>query len=151
MTEVVTISVPPDTVTVTGAGTTVDVTPPPDVTITVAVPPPIPGPTGPAGPAGPEGPQGPQGIPGAGGVASVNDMTGTVTLTASSFGLAVPVTVPVQMPSATWSITHDFPYSPNVVTFDPAGGEIVGDITFPDGQTVVISWAGAQTGSVELS
>lgn len=107
------------------------------------------GPAGPAGPAGPEGPSGPGGP--AGPVDSVNGQTGAVDLTAASFGLAVPVVVPVMMPSAIWTITHGFPYNPNVLTYDSDGNVIDGDVAYPDGTTVTVTWAGAEIGSVELT
>lgn len=108
-----------------------------------------PGPAGADGPPGPAGPGGPQGP--AGGVSSVNGQAGAITLDAASLGLAVPVVIPVTMPSATWTIPHTFPYLPNVMTRDIDGNLIDGDVSYPDGQTVIVSWAGAQVGSAELS
>ena len=115
----------------------------------------VPGPQGPVGPAGANGATGPQGPAGptgpAGGVASVNGHTGAVTIAAADLGLAVPQVIPVTMPSATWTVHHTFPYPPNVTTRDVSGDIIYGDVSYPDGQTVTISWAGAQVGSVELT
>jgi hypothetical protein len=110
-----------------------------------------PGPAGPQGPQGPAGPQGIPGEPGGSGVASVNGKAGVVTLAAGDFGLAVPQTIPVTIPSDTWTVAHSFPYRPGVKTFDMDGIEIDGDVSYPDGQHVVITWAGLQVGAVELA
>lgn len=112
------------------------------------------GPAGPAGPQGPSGPAGPQGIPGepgGSGVASVNGETGVVVIAAADLGLAVPQTIQVTIPSDTWTVAHSYPYRPRVTTWDMDGTEIDGDVSYPDGQHVVITWAGLQVGAVELA
>ncbi len=100
-----------------------------------------PGPAGPAGPAGaagstgPAGPTGPQGPPGSGG---------------GGGGQPVPVTVSFQIPSTTWTTSHAFTYNPWVITRDVSGVVMEGDISYPNGSTVTITWAGAQVGTAEL-
>jgi hypothetical protein len=112
------------------------------------------GPPGPQGIQGPQGAAGPQGVPGApggSGVASVNGAIGVVVIAAGDLGLAVPQTRQVSIPSDLWVVSHSFPYRPTVKTFDVDGIEIDGDVSYPDGQTVTVSWAGQQVGSIELA
>ena len=85
----------------------------------------VPGPTGATGATGATGPRGPTGYSDA-------------------------VTIPVTIPSVLWRTTHSFPYLPAVITRDTSGAIIIGDVGYPDGITVTVSWAGMQTGSIEM-
>jgi hypothetical protein len=95
------------------------------------------------GPEGPEGPAGPSGATGATGP------TGPAGPSGSAGGQA-PVLTSIMIPSNVWTVTHTFSYYPDVLTRDTDGFVIIGDVAYPDGSTVTITWAGAQVGSVEL-
>jgi hypothetical protein len=101
------------------------------------------GPPGPQGPQGVQGPLGPQGIQG------VQGPLGPVGPQGAS-GTESPVSFPFAMPSSLWTVNHSFPYFPTVISRDSDGVVIDGDVGYPDGSTVTIEWAGAQTGTVEL-
>jgi hypothetical protein len=79
--------------------------------------------------AGPQGPTGPTGAPG---------------------GQPVPTVTQISIPSSAWTVAHSFPYSPDVITQDMSGIVIDGDVSYPNSTHVVITWAGMQTGYVEL-
>jgi hypothetical protein len=83
----------------------------------------VPGATGAPGPAGPTGPAG---------------------------GQPVPVTIAFATPLSSWVTSHSFPYSPAVITKDGSGNVINGDVSYPDSTHVAVSWAGNETGIMEL-
>lgn len=97
-------------------------------------------PTGLQGPPGPEGdpgadstvpgPQGPPGAPGSAPQAYVHDQ-----------GSA----------SATWTVVHDLGYYPNVSVVDSGGTVVVGDVSYPSLNTVVINFTAAFGGKAFLS
>lgn len=86
-----------------------------------------------AGPAGPPGPAGPAGAPGEPGPA----------------GGAAEFLIPT--PQAVWTLEHDLPFRPNVTVIDSAGTAVIGDVAYPDPQTVVITFGGAFAGTAFLS
>jgi hypothetical protein len=94
------------------------------------------GPSGPAGddgPPGPEGPAGPQGPPGPPGGAAEE-----------TFTFAVPADV--------WDAEHTLPVThPGVVAFDGDGIPMEGDVTFPTPDSVRVTWAWPQAGSMVLT
>lgn len=89
------------------------------------------GPTGPSGPQGMQGPLGPAGPPGpAGGVEFVFTQS---------------------VPAAVWTIVHNLQRIPNVVVIDSAGTTILGDVDYPDDNTVVVTFSFPFSGSAYLS
>lgn len=48
--------------------------------------------------------------------------------------------------SATWTITHNLGYRPDVVCFSPAGVRFYGHIAYPNANTAVVSFASPQAG-----
>lgn len=87
------------------------------------------GATGPAGPQGAQGPQGPQGEP-----------SGPVSYTHTQYSA-----------SASWSITHNLGYKPNVTVSDSAGTIIEGAIAYPTSSTIILSFSSAFAGTAYLS
>lgn len=53
--------------------------------------------------------------------------------------------------SATWVITHTYPYRPNIVILDNNYDEVFADVSYPNSSTVVIEFAYEMTGMVQLS
>lgn len=53
--------------------------------------------------------------------------------------------------AAVWTITHNLGYYPSVTIVDSAGSEVVGDITYPDQNTVTATFGGAFGGRAYLS
>lgn len=96
----------------------------PDVGKWLPFMPPGPGPQGAPGPAGPEGPAGP-----AGAGSFVHNQAGADTA---------------------WVIHHDLNGFPSVRTFED-GSEVEGDVTYPDANTVQVSFAVAVSGVAYLS
>lgn len=90
------------------------------------------GPQGAQGPAGPQGAQGPQGPQG--------DPSGPVSFTHSQYSA-----------SATWTITHNMGYKPNVTVSDSAGTIIEGEIAYPTSNTIVLNFSSAFAGTAYLS
>jgi hypothetical protein len=95
----------------------------------------IPGPTGATGAQGPTGPQGAQGPQGPQG-----DPSGPVSYTHTQYSA-----------SASWSITHNLGYNPNVTVSDSAGTIIEGAIAYPTSSTIVLSFSSAFAGTAYLS
>lgn len=90
-----------------------------------------PGPPGPEGPEGPEGPVGPQGPPG--------------TMPATNYRH-------VQMTAATtWTINHGLSFWPNVTVIDSSGREIIGEETYPNANTVIVTFSAAVAGEAYCS
>jgi hypothetical protein len=59
--------------------------------------------------------------------------------------------VSVTIPSAFWTAAHSFPYSPDVITRDlDSGGVMYGDVGYPDGTHVTVSWYDHQVGTIEM-
>jgi hypothetical protein len=87
------------------------------------------GPVGPSGPTGPQGIQGPQGIPGP--PAPQFEQT---------FSTAQSV----------WTIVHNLDSFPVVNTYDLYGFPISGDVTMPDRNTVVVTFAVPFAGTARL-
>lgn len=90
------------------------------------------GATGAQGPAGPQGAQGPQGPQG--------DPSGPVSYTHTQYSA-----------SASWSITHNLGYKPNVTVSDSAGTIIEGEIAYPSSSTIVLTFSSAFAGTAYLS
>lgn len=51
----------------------------------------------------------------------------------------------------TWTINHNLGYYPSVTVVDSAGSEVVGDVTYPDANTVTATFGGAFGGRAYLS
>jgi hypothetical protein len=100
------------------------IAPPPATELSVA----LVGPQGTPGPAGEPGPSGPQGPPGpAGGDVFVYDRAG--------------------VPAATWTITHNRGRRVHVTVVNDAGTEVTSDVTHPDLNTTVITFASPFSGA----
>lgn len=84
---------------------------------------PIPGPAGPAGPAGPPGPS----------------------------GAATGLTHPHGTLEAVWTIAHGLGYNPNVSIEDSGGSDVIGEVSYPDLNTVVVAFLVPITGTAYLS
>jgi len=59
----------------------------------------------------------------------------------------------VQATAATiWSIVHNLPFRPNVSAVDSTGREILpGDVDYPDGSSVVLTFSAAVGGEAYLT
>ena len=66
-------------------------------------------------------------------------------------GRPVAMLVAFPDPAVLWSAAHNFPYPPSVTTRDSDGILIDGDVEYPDGSTVTVSWYSAQSGTMELT
>jgi hypothetical protein len=71
--------------------------------------------------------------------------TGVVTLKTSSFIFSQDV------PSDTWSITHNLLKFPAVTVVDSSGRVVVGGVTYTDNNNIVIDFNGAFSGKVYLN
>jgi hypothetical protein len=54
-------------------------------------------------------------------------------------------------PSTVWTITHNMGNYPAVYTEDSAQGEIIGDVSYPDTNTVVVSFSTPEAGLAYLN
>lgn len=54
-------------------------------------------------------------------------------------------------PSATWQITHNLDFQPNLTVVDSAGTVVEGDVEYLDATTVRVSFSGAFSGTAYLS
>lgn len=88
---------------------------------------------GPQGPPGADGAQGEPGEPGPPGPAG-----GTYHHIQSS-------------PSAVWTINHNLGFYPNVTIVDSAGSVVEGDVTYPNTNTMVLTFTGGFSGDAYLS
>lgn len=79
--------------------------------------------------AGPQGPPGPKGDPGDIGAFTYNQIA----------------------PSTTWTIAHNLGYRPNATALDTGGTNIFGVFSYPDTNTLVISFTTATSGVAYLS
>lgn len=84
-------------------------------------------------PSGPEGPPGPQGPPGA-------DGTGDATYLHDQ-----------QSPASVWTIDHGLGKEPAVTVIDSAGSQVIGDISFPTLNRVVLTFSAAFAGRARLN
>lgn len=91
------------------------------------------GPQGPPGADGADGAQGEPGEPGPPGPAG-----GTYHHIQSS-------------PSAVWTINHNLGFYPNVTIVDSAGSVVEGDVTYPNTNTMVLTFTGGFSGDAYLS
>lgn len=91
-----------------------------------------------SGPSGPPGPVGPQGTQGNAGVQGPPGPPG------AEFEQTFAV------PSLHWVVVHNLDAYPIVTTFDLNGDEIVGAVTYPDRNTVVIDWLVLFAGTARL-
>lgn len=91
------------------------------------------GPQGPPGADGADGAQGEPGEPGPPGPAG-----GTYHYIQSS-------------PSAVWTINHNLGFYPNVTIVDSAGSVVEGDVTYPNTNTMVLTFTGGFSGDAYLS
>jgi len=139
----------------------------PPSTPSVVVVPPTPSPTGsssvvvsgttvgPQGPTGPTGPTGP-GVP-AGGLAGKvlakksNTDYDTEWVTATGGGGGTGYTYHQINVATTWTITHGLGYNPNIVVTDTNGNIYEGNITWPDVNTVIVTFSTALNGYAYLS
>lgn len=91
---------------------------------------------GPQGSPGPAGPQGPPGVDGADGINAD----------------ALTYTHVQAVASATWTIVHSLgTYLGGITVVDSAGTAVVGDVSYIDDSTVVITFAAPFTGTAYLS
>lgn len=60
-------------------------------------------------------------------------------------------TFTIGSPSDTWELNHNLGYNPNVTAVDSSGSIIEGEISYPDENTIVLRFIGANTGKVYLS
>jgi hypothetical protein len=122
MTDVIVVSPPSVTVSVSPAVT--PSTPAPQIAVYEGQPGPqgVPGQQGPAGPVGPPGP------------------TPTIAYTHTQNTV-----------SSTWTITHNLGFYPNVVTLDSAGTIIEGGIAFDNVNQITVSFSIATSGIAYLS
>jgi hypothetical protein len=124
MTEIIVTPSPAIQVTVTAPTTTP--TSPNQVSVYTGTP----GPTGPVGATGATGPTGPTGPAGPSGSAYVHTQNAV---------------------SSTWNITHNLGVYPNVTTTDITGFVIEGETTYPNVNTVTVTFSIASTGFAYLS
>lgn len=87
---------------------------------------------------GPPGPQGPAGVGSPGPQGPAGPTGGTFTFTQAN-------------PSASWTISHGMGFNPAVSVVDSSERLVEGDVSYPDLNTVVVSFAGAFSGSAYLS
>lgn len=100
---------------------------------------------------GPAGPQGPPGAPGAVTQQVFDALAARVTATeAAIVARPTPQSFSQVSAAATWTITHAFPYRPNVSLFDTSGREIGGQVSFPSSTTVSVQFTAPETGSAIL-
>lgn len=55
------------------------------------------------------------------------------------------------IPAATWTIIHNLGFRPNVSVVDSAGTEVIGEVSYPDVNTVVIDFSAQFAGEAYLS
>jgi hypothetical protein len=89
---------------------------------------PQPGPQGPQGPAGPQGPEGPAGTGG--------DLTYQHTQL---------------VPAAVWTIDHNLGKEPAVTVISSADDEVIGDVSYPTPNRVVLTFSSAFAGRARLN
>lgn len=87
------------------------------------------GSVGPAGPVGPVGPQGVQGPP----------------------GPALAYTHVQNAPSSTWTIAHGLGIYPQASVVEFGGANVEGDVSYPDANTIRITFSTAVSGYAYLS
>lgn len=93
---------------------------------------------GPPGPPGPQGPQGPIGLTGAAGATGPAGSSTTYI-----HNQITPLTV--------WTIAHGLGRFPSVEIVDSAGTVVVGDISYTDANTLVISFSAGFAGTAYLN
>jgi hypothetical protein len=54
-------------------------------------------------------------------------------------------------PSATWTISHNLTFHPNVTVVDSSGSIVEGEISYPNPATVLLTFAAAFSGNAYLS
>lgn len=54
-------------------------------------------------------------------------------------------------PSATWTISHNLAFHPNVTVVDSSGSIVEGEISYPNPATVLLTFAAAFSGNAYLS
>ena len=54
-------------------------------------------------------------------------------------------------PADTWVISHGLSFFPNVTVADSTGREVVGDVSYPDPDTVVLTFSAAFSGEAYCS
>lgn len=89
---------------------------------------PQPGPEGPQGPAGPQGPQGPAGT--GGDATYLHEQA---------------------VPEAVWTIDHGLGKEPAVTVINSAGDEVIGDVSYPTADRVVITFSSGFAGRARLN
>jgi hypothetical protein len=96
---------------------------------------------GPQGPQGPQGVEGPQGAEGPQGIQGVQgEPSGPVAYTHTQYSS-----------SASWTVSHNLGYNPNVTVSDSAGTIIEGEIAYPSSNTIVLNFSSAFAGTAYLS
>jgi hypothetical protein len=102
------------------------------------------------GVAGAQGPQGPQGIQGIQGPTGQQGSTGSQGPQGEPSG-PVSYLHTQYSASATWTITHNLGYRPNVTVSDSAYTIIEGDIEYPNSNTIVLKFSSSFSGTAYLS
>ena len=100
-----------------------------------------------SGPQGIEGPQGPQGIQGVQGVEGPQGIQGVQGEPSGP----VAYTHTQYSSSASWTVSHNLGYNPNVTVSDSAGTIIEGEIAYPSSNTIVLNFSSAFAGTAYLS
>jgi cytoskeletal protein RodZ len=91
------------------------------------------GPQGVQGPTGPTGPAGPSGI------------------TAGAIPALVSYTHSQPAASATWTVTHNLNFRPNVTVFDSANTMVEGAVTHTNSNSLTIAFSATISGTAYLS
>ena len=55
------------------------------------------------------------------------------------------------IPGDTWTVTHNLGYRPNVTVVDSAETEVVGDLTYVNDNSLILTFIGAFSGKAYLS
>jgi hypothetical protein len=55
------------------------------------------------------------------------------------------------VPESVWVITHNLGFFPNVMTFDSAGSQVIGDVNHINQNSMTITFSGSNAGKAHLS
>ena len=90
-----------------------------------------------------------QGVPGTDGTAGVDGAVGPAGPRGNSGGYYVHTQ---GVPSAIWTVTHNLGYRPGgVVVLDETGATCEGDLSYPDVNTLVLTFTAAFSGTATVS
>lgn len=54
-------------------------------------------------------------------------------------------------PESVWTVTHNLGFFPNVMTFDSAGSQVIGDVDHINQNSITITFSGSNSGEAYLS